>query len=307
MKKFVNRYYNLFKGAVLKFIEDEPMSYSASIAFYTIFSLPAILIISMVIAGSFYEDQQVKQAILDQIQQLFGNESANQVLKIMENASQQASSTIAKIIGIATLVFSATTVFVSLQNGLNSIWGIRPKPKREIIWFIMNRVLSLAMVVSIGFLLLVSLVVDALIVVFGNYLTEWMSGFTYYIISTVNLLFSMGIITLIFAVIFKVLPDAKIKWKDVWVGAFVTTLLFTLGKFLIGLYLGASTLANAYGAAGSLVLLLIWVYYSATIMLFGAEFTYIYSQDIGSNIRPGKEAVLLKVEEVDNPKEKVNK
>jgi len=304
--KQVKRYLKLFRDAIKKFIEDDPMSYSASIAFYTIFSMPAILIITMVIAGSFYEDQEVKQTIIDQISGLFGTESAQQVLKIMENASQTASSTLAKIIGIGTLVFSATTVFISLQNGLNSIWGIKPKPKREVLGFIMNRLLSLAMVISIGFLLLVSLVVDALIVLFNNVLDQLLSGFAFYIVSAINLTVSLAIITLIFAVIFKVLPDAKIKWRDVWVGAFVTTLLFTLGKYLIGVYLGASTVANAYGAAGSLVLLLVWIYYSSIILLFGAEFTFVYSRDIGSNIRPGKDAVLLEKKEVEMPNKKLN-
>ncbi|MTI20327.1 YihY/virulence factor BrkB family protein [Fulvivirga sp. RKSG066] len=306
MKKQIIRYFKLFKATGKKFFEDDPMGYSASIAFYTIFSLPAILIITMVIAGYFYEDQEVKQTIIDQIQRMFGSESAGQVTKIMENASQSASSIIAKIVGIGTLIFSATTVFMSLQNALNSIWKIKPKPKKEVLGYIMNRVLSFAMVMSIGFLLLVSLVIDALIVIFNNMLEEWLSGVTFYIISGINALVSLGIITLIFALIFKVLPDAKIKWRDVWVGAFVTTLLFALGKYLIGFYLGASSVGNAYGAAGSLVLLLVWVYYSCVILLFGAEFTFVYSRDIGSNIRPSNDAVFLEIKEVDNPHKKLN-
>lgn len=297
----------MFKEAFLKFFKGDPMGQSASIAFYTIFSMPAILLISMVIAGYFYEDQEVKQTILEQIQSLFGPQSAEQVQKIMENASQTASTTLAKIVGIGTLLFSATTVFISLQNSLNSIWGIKPKPKQEIIGFIMNRLLSLAMVISIGFLLLVSLVIDALIVIFNNIIEDLLSGYALYVISGVNLIISMGIITLIFAMIFKILPDAKIKWRDVWVGALVTTLLFTLGKYLIGLYLGASTLANAYGAAGSLVLLLVWVYYSVLIMLFGAEFTFVYSREIGDRIRPAKDAVLLETREIEDPEKTLNK
>lgn len=305
--KLIKRYLNLFKEAFIKFFEGDPMGQSASIAFYTIFSMPAILLISMVIAGYFYEDQEVKQTILEQIQNLFGQQSAEQVAKIMENASQNASTTLAKIIGIGTLLFSATTVFISLQNSLNSIWGIKPKPKQEIVSFIMNRLLSLAMVISIGFLLLVSLVIDALIVIFNNLIEDLLSGYALYIISGVNLIISMSIITLIFAMIFKILPDAKIKWRDVWVGAIVTTVLFTLGKYLIGLYLGASTLASAYGAAGSLVLLLVWVYYSVLIMLFGAGFTFVYSRDIGDKIRPAKDAVLVKTKEVEDPEKTLNK
>jgi len=299
MKRWFKENYELLKETVVEFIDDDPLNYAASIAFYTIFSLPAILIISIVIAGSFYEDQEVKQSIIGQIQQVFGPSSADQVLNIMENAHQTSSSTLAKILGIATLIFSGTTVFASLQNGINSIWGIKPKPKRGYIKFVVDRILSFAMVISIGFLLLVSLLVDALLSIFDNVISDLLSGSAVYVITFSNLIFSAGVVTLIFAMIFKVLPDAKIKWKDVWRGAIVTTILFIGGKFLIGLYLSTSTLANAYGAAGSLVLLLIWVYYSAVILLFGAEFTYVYSRLKGRSIKASKKAVRLKKIEIE--------
>ncbi|MBL3657572.1 YihY/virulence factor BrkB family protein [Fulvivirga sp. 2943] len=287
-------YWKVIKNTVKEFIADDPMSYSSSIAFYTIFSLPAILIITVSIASSAYEDEVVRNNLMEQIQSLFGATSAEEIDKILANADGLGDSVIAKIIGIGTLIFSATTVFVSLQNGLNRIWRIKPKPEKGFIKFIVNRLLSLAMIISIGFLLLVSLVVDTLIVVFNNILSELFSGGTYYIVSAVNLGFSLAIITLVFAMIFKILPDAKVEWRDVWVGAFVTTVLFTLGKYLIGFYLGNSSLSNAYGAAGSLVLLLVWVYYSSVIVLFGAEFTFVYSKEIGHKIRPDKGAVIVR-------------
>lgn len=299
IKKRLSKGWFILKRTAIEFFQDDPMSYCASIAFYTIFSLPAILLITVTVAGSAYEQQVVQGGLMEQIESLIGSESAREVQRILENASETSSSTLARIVGIATLLFSATTVFVSLQNALNKIWGIRPKPEREIVKFIVNRLLSLAMVISIGFLLLVSLVVDTLIVVFRDFISEYLSGITYELVTIANVGFSLMVISLIFAMIFKILPDAKIMWRSVWVGAFVTTLLFALGKYLIGFYLGTSSIGSAYGAAGSLVLLLIWVYYSSLIVLFGAEFTYVYSREMGHQIRPDKNAVIVKVKEVE--------
>lgn len=306
LKETVVKYWHIFKGTFSKFFEDDPMGYSASIAFYTIFSLPAILIIIVTIAGSAYEQQAVQGGLMEQIQSLIGPESAGEVRKILRNANETGATTLAQIIGIGTLIFSATTVFISLQNGLNKIWGIKPKPERGFLKFIINRLLSLAMVISIGFLLLVSLLIDALIVVFSNFISEFLSNVTYYLVAAINVAVSLAIITLVFALIFKVLPDAKIKWRTVWVGAFVTTLLFSLGKYLIGFYLGNSSVGNAYGAAGSLVLLLIWVYYSSVLVLFGAEFTYIYSKEMGHVIRPDEDAVLVKIKKEEKEDGVVN-
>lgn len=212
------------------------MNYSSSIAFYLIFSLPAILLITVSIAESFYEDLVVRQNLLEQIGMLLGRESASTVDKILNNANVAGSSITAKMVGIGMLLFSATTVFLSLQDGLNSIWKIKPKPNHDVRNFIKNRLLSLAMVVTIGFLLLVSLVIDTLLAVFSSFLISWLSAVSLYVVSGINLLISVAIITLVFAMIFKVLPDAKIEWHDVWIGAFFTTLLFTIGKYLIGFY-----------------------------------------------------------------------
>lgn len=296
---FFKKMWRLLKETAIEFFEDDPMGYSASIAFYTIFSMPAILIIVVTIAGSAYEQQAVQGGLMTQIESLIGPQSAAEIQNILANTSESKSSFIAKIIGIGTLIFSATTVFVSLQNGLNKIWGIRPKPERGIIKFILNRLLSLAMIISIGFLLLVSLMVDTMVVVFKNFLSEFLSGVTFYLVASFNLVFSIMVITFVFAMIFKILPDAKIQWKTVWVGAFVTTLLFSTGKYLIGFYLGNSSVGSAYGAAGSLVLLLIWVYYSSVLVLFGAEFTYVYARIKGHHIQPNDDAVIVKIREIE--------
>jgi membrane protein len=204
-----------------------------------------------------------------------------------------------KIVGAVALVISATTVFISLQDSLNFIWRIRPKPKTFILRFLISRLLSLAMVVSIGFLILVSLMADTLIALLRYTINDYLPAFSYYIILTINILFSLGIILLVFASIYKVLPDAQIKWKDVWIGAIVTTVFFTGGKYLISYYLTTSSVTDAYGAAGSLVILLLWVYYSVLILFFGAQFTFVYTKHKGRMIRPDKDAVSIRIEEIE--------
>jgi membrane protein len=188
---------------------------------------------------------------------------------------------------------------MALQSTLNKIWGIKPKPKRGFVKFLLNRLLSLAMVATIGFLLLVSLVIDAILVLFQSVLSRILEGITLYILNIVNIGISLILVTVIFGLLFKVLPDAKIKWRDVWVGAAITTVLFGAGKYLIGFYLGNSTFNSAYGAAGSLVIILVWVYYSTVIFLFGAELTSVYAEESGSRIEPYDTAVKVQLIEVE--------
>lgn len=291
--------WSILKKTLFNFYEDDSMSYASSIAFYTIFSMPAILIIALSVGAAFYEKDLVQQELTDQVGRLIGKQSAGEIEQIIANAAFDSTSDFAKVAGIVTLVFSATTVFISLQASLNKIWGIKPKPKRGIVKFALNRLLSLAMVASVGFVLLVSLVVDTALVVFQGFLSRILEGITLYVVNVVNILISLTFITVIFGLMFKVLPDAKIRWKDVWVGAIITTALFTAGKFLIGFYLGNSSFNSAYGAAGSLVIILVWVYYSTTIFLFGAELTSVYAEEAGSKIRPYDTAVKVQVVELE--------
>lgn len=299
MKKFFTLTWTILKKTVKNFIEDDSFSYASSIAFYTIFSLPAILIIALAIGSTFYEQEVVQRELINQVARLIGRTSALEIEKILLNASIDATSFFAKTVGVITLVFSATTVFISLQSSLNKIWGIKPKPLRGIVKYILNRLLSLAMVISIGFVLLVSLVVDTALVVFQGFLSRILEGLTLYILAAINIVISLGFITLIFGMMFKVLPDAKIKWRDVWVGSFVTTILFTIGKFLIGFYLGNSSFNSAYGAAGSLVIILVWVYYSTVIFLLGAELTSVYAEELGREITPYDNAVKVQLVELE--------
>lgn len=299
MKMHPKEWWEILKTSAQNFYNDKPFVYSSSIAYFAIFSVPAMAMITVMIAGYFYEDDSVRREMLAQISQLTGQGSAQEVERLMDKVSSTEGGAFTKFISLGTLLFSATTVFVTLQNSINTIWKIKPKPERGVVKFIINRLLSLAMIGSLGFLILISLVADALIVLFKNLINEYLSSLAFVFIWFVNTLLAAGIIMVIFALIYKVLPDAKIKLKYVWTGSLLTTFLFFVGKYLIGLYLGNSDFTQSYGAAGSLVALLAWVYYSVLIVLFGAEFTYVYTRHRGGKITPSDQAVAITIEEVE--------
>ena len=289
----------LFWKSGKEFFKEDPFGHAAEIAFYTIFSMPGVLIVVISIAGSIYDREVVTGGVMDQVGYMIGPDSADEVRSILENAADSGGSKLARIVGIATLLFSATTVFISLQGALNHIWRIRSKPSKGFLKLLMDRVLSFAMVISIGFMLLVSLVLDAVLVVLGDSLQQ-LTGIDLVFAGIINLILSLLVIAVIFALMFKILPDAIIRWKDVWVGAFITTFLFMAGKYLIGFYLGNSSLGSAYGTAGSLVLILVWIYYSAIIFLFGAQFTHVYGTQNGKEIKPTKNAVKIRILELED-------
>lgn len=305
MKTFTIKVWQLLKKSFQNFIKNDAFLYAGSIAFSTIFSLPAILIITLSIGATLYERDTVQQELINQVGNLIGKDSTVQIEKIIQNASMDMSGTLARTIGIATLIFSATTVFMSLQTSLNNMWEIKSKPERGWLKYIINRLLSFAMVVSFGFVLLVSLLIDTMLVLVQNSLSNLFDGLTPYILSGFNILLSFVIVSLIFGMLFKVLPDAKIYWRDVWVGAGITTILFVVGKLLIGVYMGNSDVTSAYGAAGSFALILIWVYYSTIIFLLGAEITATYAAMYGRGIIPYKNAVKTKVIEIEKENQKV--
>lgn len=299
VKRFAASAWRVLKKTVSNFLDEDSFSYASSIAFSTIFSLPAILIIALAIAATFYEKNVVQEELVQQVGWLIGQASAREIENIIANAKFDSTGAFAKIIGIVTLFVSATAIFLSLQTSLNKIWGIKPKPQRGWLKWIINRLISLAMVISLGFVFLVSLLVDAVLVVFQGLLARFMEDVTLYVVTAINLIISLAFIAFIFAMIFKVLPDAVIRWRDVWVGAIITALLFTGGKYLIGLYLGNSSFNSAYGAAGSLVIILVWVYYSTLILLFGAELTSVYAKERGWEIQPYSNAVRVHMVEVE--------
>jgi membrane protein len=291
--------FQIIKESIKDFSKNEAMTFAGGTAFYTIFSLPGLLIISLTVASYFYSEGEVREELLNQVGSTLGSDSAETFDNIIRSAGVDNQSLWSKILGIAVLIFSATTVFVSLQNSINHIWHIKAKPERGFLKFLTNRLLSFSMVASIGFVLLVSLLFDAVIVVFFRYLSNLLDESTLFLASIANFVFSQGILIVIFGLMYRVLPDARVKWRDVWMGAFVTMLLFALGKYLLGIYMANTDVGSAYGTAGSLVFILIWVYYSVIIFLFGAQITYYIAEKTGGNIIPYKEAVRVELMEVD--------
>lgn len=306
MNKPAKSNWEITKLTFKKFANDKPLDYAAIIGFYTIFSLPAVLIITIRIAGAAFGQEAVQGQVVDQIGSIVGQNSAEQIQSIIENASQSPATTIGTLVGVATMIFSATTVFVALQDSINAMWEVKAKPEKAWLKLIVDRVLSLALVVSLGFLLLVSLSVDIFLGIINDFLEKELSGIAVYFMTAANAFISLLVSTVIFAVIFKVLPDAKTRWYNVWVGATVTAVLFVVGKYVLNIYFKHDPLADTYGAAGSLVLILVWVYYTSIIFLLGAEFTQVYSQEHDKGIIPEEHAVKVEVQEIETD-EKGNK
>jgi len=288
------KYWKIFKKTLSEYGVQDAMNYSSSIAFYLIFSLPAILIITIYIAGAAYEDQIVRDSLLQQFNAFFGQQSAEAIDKILRNVNEASDSVLARVIGFVTLLVSATTVFVSLQDGINKVWGVEAKTDKNFYRVLKNRLLSLAMAVSVGFLLLVSLVIEASLNFFDARVIEIFSESEFYIATVINFGISIIVTTTVFACLFKIIPDAEVRWKNVWLGALITTMLFGIGKYMIGFYLSVSSFGSVYGAAGSLVVLLTWIFYSSMIVLFGATFTSVYSKEIEGGIVPKKNATVTK-------------
>jgi membrane protein len=287
---------NLLKETLREWREDGATRLAAALAYYTTFSLAPLLVLVIAIAGLVGGQEAARTQTMAQVQDLLGAEGREFIEGMIESASQPETGLTATLIGAVTLLFGALGVFGELQNSLNTIWEVKPKPAKD--WldgvkrFVLKRILSFTMVLGIGFLLLASLVLSAAVSALGEYIdSRWpMADFW---LGLINFVVSFLVITLLFAMIFKFLPEIKIAWRDVWLGAAVTSALFSLGKFLIGLYLGRSEVGNTFGAAGSLAILLIWIYYSAQILFFGAEFTQVYANRYGSKIVPDPGMVKL--------------
>ncbi len=283
--------FSMLKEAFAEWQKDEALQLGAALAYYTIFSIAPMLLVAIAIAGFVWGREAVQGELVHQIQGLVGRQGAEAVQTMIANAGRQESGGIwATIIGVATILFGATGAFVQLQNSLNHIWNVEARTGSGVKGLVKARVLAFGMVLAIGFMLLVSLVVSTAVAALGNYLGGRMPG-AQTLISVVSFVVLFALITLLFALMYKFLPDVMIEWRDVWVGAAVTALLFSIGKFLIGLYLGNSSVASTYGAAGSLIILLLWIYYSTQILFFGAELTQVYARRYGSGIVPNHHAV----------------
>lgn len=270
----------LFKETFQNWREDNAPRMAAALSFYTLFAIAPLLIIAVAVAGFFFAERAVKGELAIQIEKTVGHGTAQAIQRLVADASRPTSGIMASIFGIGTLLLGAANVFGQLQDALNTVWGVAPKPGRGLLRTLKDRFFSFTMVLGTGFLLLVSLVLSATLAALTKLMGREVPGLSAWV-PLMDLVVSALILTVLFALIFKLLPEARIEWRDVWTGAAMTALLFAAGKYLIGLYLGRSS-ASVYGAAGSLVVLLLWVYYAAQILLFGAEFTKVYALKHGS-------------------------
>lgn len=277
-----------FKG----WAEDKAPRLGAALAYYTVFSIGPLLLLTISIASFFMDRAAVQEQIVGTVSGVVGKEGGDVITQTIENADKGGGNIIATVVGIGVLLFGASGVFGQLKDALNTIWEVQPKPGRGILATIKDRFFSFTMVLGTGFLLLVSLVISAAVAALGKYLEQYLpaGGFWAFALS---LILSLGIFTLMFALLFKFLPDVKIGWKDVWLGAFVTALLFLLGQAALAFYLSIANVGSSFGVAGSLVVVLVWIYYSAQILLLGAEFTQVYTNMYGSRVRPDENAEFI--------------
>ncbi|WP_397376453.1 YihY/virulence factor BrkB family protein [Paenimyroides aestuarii] len=292
--------FNLLKVSVNEFLEDNCIKFSASLSYFTIFSIPPLAILIITSAGYFFGEEAVRGEFFSQIESLVGAKAAFQIQEAIKNIKLSTNLNVTAIVGAVTLLFSASGIFAEIQSSINEIWELKPKPKKGIIRFVVNRLLSFSMIGALGFVLLVSLIANSVIDYMYDQLSSLFNSDTVFLASAINTTFVAVIITIIFGFIFKTLPDGKLGWKETFVGSAFTAVLFMVGKWAIGLYLGNSAQLDLYGAAGSVLVILVWVYYSAIILYFGAVFTKNYSEIYGKPIQPNKYSVriIYKEEEV---------
>lgn len=295
--------FGLFKQTFQEWLDDKAPQLGAALAYYTVFSLAPLVLLLLAIVGVLFRSnpEGAWQKITEQMSYVLDKSAVEVVQGIAQQAAEPGKSTLATTLGIALALFGATGVFGQLQDALNTIWGVKPKPGLGIWGFLRARFLSFAMLSGVCFLLLVSLVVETLLKAFSHYVQAMLPGGLAVALS-VYLIFDFAVVLTLFAMIFKVLPDAKIRWRDVWVGAALTAFLFLSGKWALGLYLASGTAASAYGAASSLITLLLWIYYSSQILLFGAEFTQVYANQAGRRVKPSEHAVPIEMTEVELPR-----
>ncbi|QJW89159.1 YihY/virulence factor BrkB family protein [Spirosoma taeanense] len=293
VKTFFSNSWIVIRDAFNGFLDDRCLKLSAALAYYTVFSLAPLLVLVMSLLSIFLGEEAIQGQVFGQINGLIGNEAAKQLQDMIKNVKLSNETNTALIISILTLLLGATSIFVEIQDSVNLIWRVKAKPKRGWLKIIKDRLLSSSLVVSLGFLLLVSLLINGLILALSDVLTRFLPQIGVVLVSGLNFAISTLVVTVLFGVIFKVLPDAKIAWKDVRWGAFFTALLFMLGRYLIGLYIETTSTSSTYGAAGSLIVILTWVYYTAAILYFGAEFTLAYANHFGVKIEPADYAVYV--------------
>ncbi len=299
MKKKIIGFFKFNRQVISEFMADNVLKYSASLAYYTILSLAPLLIIILSITGKLFGEEAIRGELYGEMKDLVGADAALQVQTAVSNIHLSADNFFATMIGVVVLVIGATGIFGEIQDSLNKIWGLRLKQIKKVWWkLLIDRLISFSLIISLGFVLVVSLVLNALVAALSVRISAWFSASGEVLLLVLDNLLSLVITTVLFGAIFKVLPDAKIKWRDVFVGSVITASLFMLGKYGIGFYLGKSNLTTIYGAAGSVVVLMVWVYYSAAILYLGAVFTKVYATNFGGKIYPNDYSVWIKVEEI---------
>jgi membrane protein len=300
MKKLLQKpFFKISKATLEGFLQDKGLKLSASLAYYTIFALGPLLLLLISLAGIFLGKDAIQGKLFSELRGFIGSDAALQIQEMLQAIELSGKSTMAFVIGIVTLVIGATSIFGEIQDSINIIWKVKAKPKRGWLKMLKDRLLSGSMIISLGFLLVVSLVLNGAIIALTDRLMRILPDVTVVIMNAANMLISFLVITVLFATIFKVLPDAKIRWKDVRMGAVFTACLFLLGRYLIGLYISASGTGTAFGAAGSIIVILVWVYYTAAILFIGAEFTQVYADYRGRDIEPADYAVHIEQKEIE--------
>lgn len=301
MRKKFTTVFAYLRQVFTEFLEDNILKYSASLAYYTIFSLAPMLVVIISLSGVIFGKDAMQGHIYGQIKDLVGAAAAFQIQDIIKNIHITGNGFLASVTSIIVLVIGATGIFGEVQDSLNKIWGLKVKTKKTWWKLILNRLLSFSLIVSIGLIMVASLLLNTLISAFGNYIGRYLSNFSVGFIQLTDNLLTFIATTFLFGLMFKILPDAKIKWKDVLIGGLITSFFFTLGKLGIGYYLGHSNMATVYGAASSVIIIMVWVYYSAVILYLGAEFTKVYAKLHGGKIFPNEYAIWIKTEEIQIP------
>ncbi len=289
----------ILKRSFLKYRKDDPIKMAGTTAYFTIFAIAPILIIIISVFGLVLQEERISGKIFEELEVLIGGEGTDFVRNLVTNFQSRERNIAGTIIGFAIFIFTSTTFFSVLQNSLNYIWRVRAKPKNNLLRSLIDRLLSFGLILSIGFILVVSLVIDASLSFFRDFLERYINDYTLFIIKPMNLVISFVVITVVFALIYRYLPDTKVKWKVVWVGALSTALLFFGGKYLIGWVLASTNLNAMYGAAGSVVIIVLWVFYSSIIFFFGAEITHQYAEYYNYRIAPKDYAIRIKIMDVE--------
>jgi Predicted membrane protein len=295
----IKTYWRILKSSVAGFLNEDSMKYSASLSYYTVFSIGPILVLIIALAGIFYGEDAIEGKVFMELRGLVGNSAAKQIQEVIQNLELSGKSNMALLISSITLILGATSVFGDIQNSINKIWHVRAKPKKGWLKLIQDRLLSSSLVIGLGFLLVVTLIINGVILALTGQLQRYFPDMTVVLLDGINFALSFGIIFLLFSIIFKVLPDVNIQWRTVRAGALFTAVLFILGRYLIGIYLEHSATQDTYGAAGSFVLILLWVYYTAAILYFGAIYTREYATVMGIPIEPAQFAVHVETQEIE--------